>query len=96
MLHIWGGWGLKQNGHHFADNISKFIFFHENCTLIEMSQKFVSTGPINNMSTLVQIMAWCWTGDKSLSEPITAQFTDAYMCQSASASLLAFRYSHVL
>ena len=26
-------------------------------------------GPINNMPSLVQIMAWCWTGDKPLSPP---------------------------
>ena len=34
------------------------------------SQKFVPKGPINNIPSLVQIMAWRRTGDKPLSEPM--------------------------
>ena len=45
-------------------------------------------GPINNMPVLVQIMAWRRTGDKPLSEPMMAQFNDAYMRHSASMSLI--------
>ena len=34
------------------------------------SLKFVPNGPINNVSALVQIMAWGREGDKPLSEPM--------------------------
>ena len=37
---------------------------------IEVSLKFVPKGPINNIQSLVQIMAWCRPGDKPLSEPM--------------------------
>ena len=47
---------LKQNGHYFADSIFKSIFFNGNAW-------------ISIPSTLVQVMAWCWTGDKTLLEP---------------------------
>ena len=32
-------------------------------------QKFVTEGKVNNISTLFQIMDWCWPGEKPLSEP---------------------------
>ena len=38
--------------------------------------KFVLRGPNSNIPILVQIMAWCWPGDKPLCEPMMAQFTD--------------------
>ena len=40
---------------------------------------FVSKGPIDDKSTLVQVMAWRRTDYKSLHEPMLTQFTDAYM-----------------
>ena len=40
---------------------------------------YVSKPSINNIQALVQIMAWCWIGDKSISEPILTQLTDVYM-----------------
>ena len=39
-------------------------------SFIEISLKFVSKGPVNKMSQLVQIIAWRQTGDKPLSEPM--------------------------
>ena len=59
---------------YFADNIFECIFINENCCiLIKISLKnFVSIGPINNYLSLVQIMAWCQTGDKPLSETMMA------------------------
>ena len=43
--------------------------------LIQISLRLFGS-PIQNKSVLVQIMAWCWTGDKSLSEgPVTQCFT---------------------
>ena len=61
----------SRNGHHFPDDISKRAFLYENARiLIKISLNFVPRGPINNISALVQIMAWCWSGNKPLSEPI--------------------------
>ena len=62
---------LRQNGRHFADDTFKRIFANENVRiLIEISLKCVSEGPINNIPTLVQIMAWRRPGDKPLFEPM--------------------------
>ena len=49
------------------------------CILIKISLKFVPKGPIDNNPALVQKMAWRQIGEKPLSEPMLAQFTDAYM-----------------
>ena len=46
---------------------------------IEISLKFVSEGPINNIPALVQMMPWRLIGDKPLSEPMPTRFTNAYM-----------------
>ena len=63
-----------------ADDIFKCIFLNENDRiLIQISLKFVPRGPINNKPALVQVMAWCRTGAKPLSEPMKTQFTDAYI-----------------
>ena len=74
----------RQNGRHFPDDIFKWIFFNENVwNSIKISLKFVPKVPIDNIPALVQIMAWRRTGDKLLSEPMMAQFNDAYMRHSA-------------
>ena len=63
-----------------ADNIFKCIFLNENDRIpIHISLKFVSKGPINNKTVLVQVMAWHRTGDKPLPEPMMTRVTDAYM-----------------
>ena len=60
---------LRQNGHHFADNICKCVFWDENVLiLIQISLKFVPKGVIENKPTLVKIMAWRQAGAKPLSE----------------------------
>ena len=57
----------------FSDNIFKCIFLNENFPiLIKISLKFIHESPIDIMSALVQIMAWCQTGNKLLSEPMLA------------------------
>ena len=62
---------LRRNDRHFAGDIFKFMFLYENIWIsIKISLKFVPKGPINNIPTLVQIMAWCRSGDKPLSEPV--------------------------
>ena len=63
--------GPRQNGHHFADDIFKCIFLNGNVWIpIKISYKFVPKGPINIIPVLVQIMAWCRSGHKPLSEAI--------------------------
>ena len=62
----------RQNSSHFPDDIFKCIFVNENiCISIKISLKFVPKGPVNNISALVQTLAWCRPGDKPLSEPVT-------------------------
>ena len=61
----------RQNGCRFTDNTFKCIFLNENVRIsIKISLKFVPKGPINYNPALVQIMAWCRSGDKPLSEPM--------------------------
>ena len=64
-------WRPRQNCCHFPDDIFKCIFMNENVfILIRISLKFVPKGAVNNIPSLVQIMAWCWPDDKPLSETI--------------------------
>ena len=61
----------RRNEQHFADDIFKRIFFNENVWIsIKISMKFVPKGPVNNIPSLVQIMAWRRSGDKPWSEPM--------------------------
>ena len=61
----------RQNGRHFADDTFKRFFQNENVWIsIKISLKFVPNAPINNIPSLVQIMAWRRPGDKPLSEPM--------------------------
>ena len=77
----------RQNKRHFADDVFKCNFLNETVWIpIKISLKFVPEGPINNISALVQIMAWRRAGDKQLSEPMMTQFNDTYMRHSASMS----------
>ena len=47
------------------------MFLNENVwILVNTTWKFDPKGPINNILALVQIMAWCRPGDKTLSEPM--------------------------
>ena len=75
----------RQTDLHLAYDIFNCIFLNENVwILLKISLKFVPKGPIDNMLTLVQIMAWCWTGDKPLSETMMAKVADIYMHHPAS------------
>ena len=61
----------RQNGRHLPDDILKWILLDENVwILIDISLKFGPRGPINNIPTLVQVMARRRPGDKPLSEPM--------------------------
>ena len=62
---------LRQNGCYFAVIAFKCIFLNENVWIfIEISLKYVLWGRIDNNLALVLIMAWRWTGNKPLSEPM--------------------------
>ena len=63
----------------FADDIFENVLIS-----IKISLNFVPKGPIDNKSSLFQVMAWRRTGDKSLPEPTTTHFNDAYMRRPAS------------
>ena len=61
----------RQDGRHFPDDIFICIFLNENVWIsLKISLKFVPKVWINNIPTLVQIMAWHRPGDKPLSEPM--------------------------
>ena len=61
----------RRNEQHFADDIFKRIFFNENVWIsIKISLNFVPKGLINNIPAMVQIMVWCRSGAKPLSEPM--------------------------
>ena len=63
-----------------ADDIFKCIFLNENDKIqIQISLKLVPRSPIDNKPALVQVMAWRWTGDEPLPEPMMTQFTDTYI-----------------
>ena len=63
-----------------ADDLFKCIFMNEKDRIpIQISLKFVPMTPIDNTPELVQVMAWHWTGDKPLHEPMMTQFIDAFM-----------------
>ena len=68
----------------FAEKLYTKLFQEINGRCSEFSS--VPRGSINNMSSLVQIRAWCRSDDKPLSEPMMALFNDAYMRHLASMS----------
>ena len=71
---------LRQNCHHFADKIFKYIYFNENVWIsLKISLKFVPKFWINNISALVQIMASRLPGDKPLSESMLVSLL-MYIC----------------
>ena len=40
------------------------------CILIQILLEFVPVGSIVNVSPMIQIMVWSWTGNKPLTEPV--------------------------
>ena len=81
----------RQNGCHFPDDIFKSIFLNENVwILIKISLRFLLKGLINNIPALVQIMAWCRSGDKPLSD----QWWFDYWCLHTSLGLNELNYGY--
>ena len=61
----------RQNWCHFTDCIFKCIFLNENELIsLQSSLTCVPKVQINNIPSLVHIMAWCRPGNKPLSEPM--------------------------
>ena len=64
----------------FSRRLFQVHFLNENIwILIKISLKFVPKGPIYNNPALVQVMAWCQTGNKPLPDQILTQFTETYI-----------------
>ena len=69
MGHFFNTLRRRQNGRRFPDDLFKCIFLNENIRiLIKISLKFIPKDIINNIPSLVHIMAWWWPGNKPLSE----------------------------
>ena len=83
----------RQNSRHFPDDMFKCIFLNENASIsIKISLKFVPKGRINNIPTLVQIMAWHRPGDKPLSEPmVVSLLTHTCVTQSEWVNSLSWK-----
>ena len=58
---------MAHDGRYFPDDIFKCISLNEDIWIsIDISPKCVPKGQINNIPTLVQIMALCQPGDKAI------------------------------
>ena len=69
--------GACQTLSEFADGIFKRIFLNENfCILIWISLTFLPKGPIENNSSLDQVMTCCHAGNKTILEPMVIQLID--------------------
>ena len=70
--------------HWYRKNISVFFRLFKIIFLIlvltEISLFFLSVGPIDNTSLLVQVMAWSQTSDQLLSVSLVTPFSNAYVC----------------
>ena len=55
------------------------------------SLKYIPNGPVNNYSSLVEMMAWRRSGDKPLSQPMIVYLTGGYRRHSASMSFKSAR-----
>ena len=85
----------RQNGHRFADDTFKRIFLNENVRIsIKISLKFVPSGSIDNIPTLVQVMAWRRPGDKPLSKPMMVRLP-THICVTRPQWVKKYRMSHI-
>ena len=94
-------WGRDKIAAIFQTTFSNGFFLNENVWIsINISLKFVPKGPINNIPTLVQIMAWRRSGDKPSSEPMMVSLLTHICvtrpqwvkCKSASYMTTAWRF----
>ena len=59
-------------------------------TLMANSLKNIPVGTIDNKSAFVQVLAWHWTGAKSLPRPMLNQFTDTISHHQSPVDLICF------
>ena len=52
-------------------------FYVKFCILIQISMTLVPKDPIDNPAFITK-MAWCWIGDKPLSETMLTRYNDIY------------------
>ena len=43
---------------------------------MHISLNYIPDETFDNKSSLVEVMAWCWTGNKPLYEPMLTQFSN--------------------
>ena len=81
-------WHIEaKKGWLLTDDTFKYVFLNENVLiLIEISLKYFTWGRIDNEAAPAQIMDWPRTGDKPVSEPMMALFTDTYLRHPATMS----------
>ena len=61
----------RWNKRYYLDDIIECIFLNESVLIsVKFSLKFFPNGPINNIPSFVQIMAWRRSSHKPLSEPM--------------------------
>ena len=84
-LNVLTHWGRDKMAAIFQTTFSNGFSGNENVWIsINISLKFVPRGPINNIPTLLRVMAWRRPGDKPLSEPMMVRLTThIYMRHSA-------------
>ena len=73
-------WGLNKMAASLANNIFRYIFLNEIiCILTGISLNFVTRAQflVDDKWPSVQVMPWCWTGNKPLPEPIMVKFYHA-------------------
>ena len=69
----------EQDGRHFADDTSKYIFLNERFLFfIKKNYDVVTKRAIDNYPSLIHVRVWHWTGAKTWPEPMVTQFTNAY------------------
>ena len=69
---------MRRNRRDFAEDLFKWIFLDENVLIsIEISLKFITKGPINNIPALVDVLAWHRL-DGALSEPMMPILTHIF------------------
>ena len=86
----------RRNRRHFADDIFKCIFLNENEWMsLRISLKFLPKVRINNIPSLVQIMAWRRSGDKPLSESMLVSLP-THICVTRPQRVNCLLSSHAL
>ena len=72
-------WGRDKMDTITQTTFSSAFFWKKIWIPTEISLKFVPKGPINNIPSLVQIMAWRHPGNKPLSEPMMVSYWRIYV-----------------